>query len=48
MELLFVLAVIAAVASWIYQAGKRTGSKRAYGIGRRHERNAWWRRGRRR
>ena len=30
--------IILVVVYWIYRAGKREGSVKAYGVGRRHER----------
>lgn len=47
METLIMLAFFTAVGCWIYQNGKRDGSRRGYGAGRRHERAAWRRRRRR-
>jgi hypothetical protein len=41
MEILFGLAVLAAIVWWIYQSGKHTGSRKGYNVGR-------WRRRRRR
>ena len=35
---IIVLAVIVAVGYWIYKVGKREGSVKGYGVGRRHER----------
>jgi len=48
MEVLIGTAVVIGLACWVYQTGKRTGSRKAYGAGRRHERRRWryrrWRR----
>jgi hypothetical protein len=37
MELL-VIAVIAIIGYFFYRSGKRTGSRKGYNVGRRHER----------
>jgi len=34
METLFGLAVLAALAWWIYKSGKRVGSRKGYNVGR--------------
>ena len=34
MENLFGLAVLAAIALWIYKSGKRTGSRKGFNVGR--------------
>jgi len=38
METLITFGVLAVVVYAIYRAGKRTGSRKAYGVGRRHGR----------
>jgi hypothetical protein len=44
MESVIVTLVVLAVAYWIYRAGKREGSTKGYGVGRRHERQKRFRR----
>ena len=34
MQTLFVIGLVAAVAYWSYKAGKPTGSRQGYGVGR--------------
>ena len=38
MEGIVVIVIVIAVFYWIYRAGKREGSVKAYGVGRKHER----------
>ena len=38
METLIVIAVVCGVVYWAFRTGKSEGSRKAYGIGRRHER----------
>jgi hypothetical protein len=47
MKTLFALAAMAVVGYFVYKAGKRTGSRKGYGVGRRHERRQARRRRRR-
>ena len=35
METLIVLAVLASLGSWVYKEGKKLGSRKGYGAGRR-------------
>ena len=37
-ETLIVLGVLLGLGAWLYAAGKRTGSRKAYGVGRDHGR----------
>ncbi len=48
MEGLIVIAIACGLVYWAFKAGKRDGSVKGYGAGRRHERAAWRRRRRRR
>jgi hypothetical protein len=36
METVIVLAIAAVIANWAYNSGKRTGSQKAYHVGRKH------------
>ncbi|QDT35978.1 hypothetical protein [Stratiformator vulcanicus] len=38
MEELFYIALIGGIGYWLYRAGKRTGSRKGYNVGRRHGR----------
>ena len=38
MEILIGLGVVTAIACWIYQSGKRVGSRKGYNVGRSHAR----------
>ena len=38
MEVFIFVSLVVAVGYWIYRSGKRTGSRKGYGIGRRHGR----------
>ena len=37
-ETLIVVGVLFGVGAWLYAAGKRTGSRKGYGVGRDHGR----------
>lgn len=34
METLVVLGILACLGGWLYKCGKRTGSRKGYGVGR--------------
>ena len=38
MEGLIVIAIVCGLVYWVFKAGKREGSVKGYGVGRRHER----------
>ncbi len=38
MEGLIVIAIVCGVVYWAFKSGKREGSQKGYGVGRRHER----------
>ena len=47
MEGLIVIAIVCGLVYMAFKVGKRDGSVKGYGAGRRHERAAWRRRRRR-
>ena len=47
MEGMVVITIVCGLVYWAFKAGKRDGSVKGYGAGRRHERAAWRRRRRR-
>ncbi len=38
MEGVIVIAILSGLAYWAFKTGKREGSKKGYGVGRRHQR----------
>ena len=38
MESLIAIAILSVLAYWAFKTGKHEGSKKGYGVGRRHER----------
>ena len=41
MESLIVLAVLGGIGYWLYRTGKRAGSVKGFGVGRRSRRSRW-------